>query len=696
MQYSSNPASTSTETGYEAWLRYTPADLESNAREIQEYCRHIALPKSSLVLQTAVSELSRGIASMFKFEPMIANTRQNGHGLVLGLLQSDGLVSSLIDIPNPESLTPDSYVIQAVKTEHSAAIVLAGASDAGCLYAVFHFLKMLQTGQQFTDISVLETPKNRLRMINHWDNMDGSIERGYAGKSIFYQDNEFTADFDRIQDYARLLASIGINAISLNNVNVHDTETRLITKRYLPDVARVATVFRKYGIRIFLSINFASPIQIGSLTTADPAEPEVQRWWSTKAEEIYGYIPDFGGFLVKADSEFRPGPFTYGRTHTDGANALANALKPFGGTVIWRCFVYDCLQDWRDRTTDRAKAAYEHFRPLDGQFKDNVILQIKNGPMDFQVREPVSPLLGGLMSTNQLLELQITQEYTGQQKHLCYLVPQWKEIISFDTYATGEGSTVDKIASGDLFNRPLGGFAAVSNVGDDSNWTGHLLAQANLFGYGRLSWNPELSSEQITDEWVRLTFGHNPTVVSTVTRMLLSSWFVYENYTAPLGVGWMVNPSHHYGPNVDGYEYSKWGTYHFADCSGIGVDRTSESGTGFTAQYFSPNKENYNSLSSCPDELLLFFHHVPYDHQLKSGKTVIQHIYDSHFQGADEAQALLEQWNSLSQAVDYQRFRQVQRKLQEQAEHAKEWRDIINTYFYRKSGTKDEKGRHIY
>jgi alpha-glucuronidase len=364
--------------------------------------------------------------------------------------------------------------------------------------------------------------------------------------------------------------------------------------------------------------------------------------------------------------------------------------------VIWRCFVYNCRQDWRDRSTDRARAAYDNFKPLDGQFHNNVMLQIKNGPMDFQVREPVSPLFGAMPNTNQVLELQITQEYTGQQRHVCYLVPQWKEILDFDTYVAGEGSHVHSVVDGSLFPYAYSGMAAVSNIGADVNWTGHTLAQANLYGYGRLAWNPRLTTDEITEDWIRLTFGDDPDVVANVRHILNRSWPVYESYTAPLGVGWMVNPGHHYGPNVDGYEYSAWGTYHFADHEGIGVNRTLKDGTGYTAQYVSPNADMYETVEACPDELLLFFHHVHYTHRLHSGKTVIQHIYDTHFDGVDQAAQLVETWKDLQEKIDEKRYADVLAKLEDQVDHAREWRDVINTYFYRKSGIADEQGRPIF
>jgi alpha-glucuronidase len=683
------------ENGYTGWLSFTAITDTKLLTAYREWGNLLVVPGLlTEVLQSAALELLNGLASMLGTAPKRSSSANEMQFILLGVHGQAKEIDEALSM-HDESLS-DGYVIQTITDERRRFIVLAGRTEKGALYAVFHLLRLMQGGERLDELAITEAPKNGLRMMNHWDNMDGSIERGYAGKSIFYKDNEIVKDMTRVRDYARLLASVGINAIAINNVNVHQYETMLITEEYLPDVARIANVFRAYGISTFLSINYASPIQIGGLSTADPLDTDVGKWWREKADVIYRYISDFGGFLVKADSEFRPGPFTYDRNHADGANMLAEALQPYGGIVIWRCFVYNCLQDWRDRKTDRARAAYDHFTPLDGKFHDNVILQIKNGPMDFQVREPVSPLFGALPNTNQLLELQVTQEYTGQQKHICFLVPQWKEVLEFDTCANGKGSTVAEIASGSHSKRHLGGITAVSNIGDDMNWTGHILAQANLYGYGRLTWNPSLPSEQIAQEWIASTFGNDTQLVTIVTRIMMDSWSIYENYTAPLGIGWMVNPGHHYGPNVDGYEYSKWGTYHFADLHGIGVDRTVKSGTGYTAQYHTPQSDIYESLTECPDELLLFFHHVPYTHKLKSGKTVIQHIYDTHFDGVEQAAGLVRDWEKLEDKIDNHRYELVLKRLQGQAEHSKEWRDQINTYFLRKSGIVDEHGRLIY
>jgi len=607
------------------------------------------------------------------------------------LSQAEKAIFSIYDIKDEGYVIKDTY----------EALYVVGVQDVGVLYGMFHLFRLFAEKAELADIEVVENPYNDIRMLNHWDNMDetdfmGSVERGYAGASIFFENCGFVKDKRRIADYARLLASIGINSVSINNVNVHALESKLITKELLPEVSEVAGIFRKFGVKLFLSINYASPITLAGMDTSDPLDKDVRAWWKKQLAEVYEVIPDFGGVVVKADSEGRPGPFTYGRTHADGANMLAEALAPFGGLVFWRCFVYNHQQDWRDRTTDRARAAYDHFMPLDGEFLDNVILQIKNGPIDFQVREPLSPLLGAMTKTNQILEFQVTQEYLGHSKDVCFLIPQWKEYLDFDTYAKGEGSTIDKVANGSLHGRQHSGIVAVANIGNDANWTGHQLAQSNFYGYGRLIWNPSLTAEEIATEWITLTFGEDEKVMETVKGILLDSWPTYEKYTAPLSVGFMVQPHLHYGVNIDGYEYSKWGTYHFADCNGVGVDRTKTTGTGYTHQYFEPNIGLYENIKTCPDELLLFFHFVPYTHVLQSGKTLIQHIYDTHFEGVEDVEAFIKKWDELEGLMDAESFANVQGRLQEQLANAIEWRDQINTYFYRKSGIEDVHSRKIY
>lgn len=564
-------------------------------------------------------------------------------------------------------------------------VTITGGDEAGVLYGVFRFLILAAGG--CTEKALCEKPAYPLRMTDHWDNADGSVERGYSGGSLFFDGDRITDDTDALTDYARLMSSVGINAVCVNNVNVHRTETLFITERYLGDIARIAEIFADYGIKLFLSVNFAAPAEIGGLDTADPLDEAVRSWWRDAAARIYGIIPEFGGFLVKADSENRPGPFTYGRDHADGANMLAEALSPFGGIVIWRCFVYNCHTDWRDRTTDRAKAAYDSFISLDGRFADNVYLQVKNGPMDFQIREPVSPLFGAMKHTNILAEFQITHEYTGQQIDLCWLVPMWKECLGFDTFAQGSGTPVREC---------IVGAAGVSNVGNGTFLTGSPLAGADLYGYGRLIFDPSLPAEQIALEWVRAALTDDEETSRTISDMLLRSRAIYESYTSPLGVGWMVTPHYHYGVDVDGYEYSQWGTYHYADRDGIGVDRTAETGTGYVMQYARENAELYNDIKTCPDELLLFFHHVPYTHVLHSGKTVIQHIYDSHFDGAEQAKGLLDSWKTLEGKIAPDIYGECLRRFELQLENAERWRDVINTYFFRKSGIPDAHGRKIY
>ena len=590
---------------------------------------------------------------------------------------------------------PGEYLI----AQDSHSITITASDWQGFLYAWFHLLRNRRHPEYFISTKK-QKPAFAIRMINHWDNMDGSIERGYAGRSLFFADNKIAYDAARLHQYARLLASVGINALTINNVNVHHYETALIGDERLPEVARIAAIFRQYAIQLFLSVNFAAPIETGDLTTADPFDPEVIAWWQQRAERIYQQIPDFGGYVVKADSEHRPGPFTYQRTHADGANMLARTLNEHGGLLYWRCFVYNCQQKWYDRSTDRAKAAWDHFSPLDGQFDDNVILQIKNGPMDFQVREPVSPLLGAMPDTNKVMELQITQEYTGQQIDLCWLVPQWKTILNFDTQPGRHDALISDILAGRCQQQRMrhSGITAVVNVGDHPFWTGHPLAQANLYGYGRLLWDPDIDERELAEEWCRLTLSCEPKTVETVSRMLLSSWQVYENYTAPLGVGWMVQPHHHYGPSVDGYEYDSWGTYHYANRFGLGVDRSQASGTGYVKQYHPINCQMYNNPNRCPQELLLFFHHLKYRHVLPSGKTVIQHIYDSHFNGVNQVQDFIQQWDALSADSHIPEciFNEVKTRLSKQLNNAQAWCDQVNTYFYRKSGIKDSRNRNIY
>lgn len=570
-------------------------------------------------------------------------------------------------------------------------------SEKGLLFGSFRLIALYRMRNN-KSIFVTEVPKNPLRMLNHWDNMDGSIERGYSGNSFFFENNEIIIN-ERTRDYARILSSLGYNAIVINNVNVKDAACDLINEKYIYKVKELHDLFSSYGIKMMLSLNYASTCDDTDVNSADPLDERVISWWENKFKYIYSIIPDFSGFLVKADSEGRPGPFTYGRNQAEGANMLAKAIKPYGGIIIWRCFVYNCQQDWRDLKTDRARASYDYFKNLDGLFEDNVILQIKNGPMDFQVREPVTPLFGALKNTNQMIEFQIAQEYTGQQRHVCYLIPWFKEVLKFETYMQLDDSkvptSVKDIVCGNTLKNKLAGMCAVTNTGNDLNWTGHDLAASNLYGFGRLCFDPDLSSEDIALEWIQLTFGNNPKVVDNIMKILLMSHSTYEKYNAPLGIGWMCVPNNHYGPDPDGYEYSRWGTYHKADHKGIGMDRT-ENGTGYALLYNEPNSSMYHNVDTCPDELILFFHHLPYEYKLKSGKTIIQHIYDTHYEGAKDVEKFYDLWEELKGLVTNDVFSRVENRLMHQIEHSREWRDVINSYFYRKTLIEDEQHRPLY
>jgi alpha-glucuronidase len=530
---------------------------------------------SGTLVETVLDEVAQACA---RYGGSVQHqTHQASFDLVLSLSSGESLPAAAASIQaelrqEAGQLGDEGF---ALARRDGVTVVLADA-PAGLLYGLFEVVRLGESVYEGTRPIELHRPAVRRRMIDHWDNIDvhpvmGQVERGYAGGSIFWRNGVLRGDLTRVRAYGRLLAACGINAVSVNNVNVHATEAHLLTDR-LGDVAAIAEILRPYGIRVYLSVNFASPVALGGLPTADPLDESVRAWWAGTTRKVYESIPDFGGYVVKADSEGQPGPFAYGRTHADGANMLADALAPFGGVVYWRAFVYNHRQDWRDRSTDRARAAFDHFAPLDGQFRDNAILQVKHGPMDFQVREPVSPVIAAMPATRLAVEFQVTQEYTGQQRHVCYLGPMWSEMLGFRPWGPS-GSAVAEVATG-------GGLVAVSNVGDDPFWTGHPLAQANLYAFGRLAWTPEQDPLSILDEWIELTFAPSALLRDTLHAIMDESWWTYERYTAPLGVGFMVRPGHHYGPDVDGYEYTPWGTYHFADRDGVGVDRTRASGLG--------------------------------------------------------------------------------------------------------------------
>ena len=521
--------------------------------------------------------------------------------------------------------------------------------------------------------SLASAPKYPLRMINCWDNEDGTVERGYSGRSLFFEGGRLQYDPLRMRELARLMASVGLNVLCINNVNVH-YPAQLLLEDYLTEAAALAELFRPFGVRLMFSVDFSQPMRHG-IPTADPLDPDVRAWWKETAARVYRAIPDLAGFLVKADSEGRPGPFTYGRNHADGANMLAEAVRPYSGKIVWRCFVYNCRQDWRDITTDRPKAAWEHYAFLDGEFAENVILQVKHGPFDFQVREPLSPLLLGMKKTNLAMELQLAQEYTGHQIDLYTMIPMWKELF-------------EELPAGNIMS-----LAAVSNLGRDENYTGHPLAAVNFFTYGLLAWDPSVDASSAVSSWIRMTYAFPAKEEQTLASLLLSSRRTYEKYTAPLGIGWMITPHDHYGPNPSGYEYDLWGTYHKANRDAVGIDRTA-AGTGYLLQYPESLQAKYKDPETCPDLYLLFYHRLPYSFRMKDGRTLIQRIYDDHFEGYAETQSMAEAIRALPFPDPDREV--ILSRMDRQLYNAKEWCDIINTFFRRLSGVDDARGRKIY
>jgi alpha-glucuronidase len=698
------PLGTLAETGYGGWLRYARLS-KRDAAKYDPLPRAIAVVGDSPLLTSAREELARGLEGTLGATPTIRSGEPTESAIVLTTTQpeQEGLRAKKPGGHQDDSANDDAFeIIVGARVNTHKCLLIKAATDQGVLHGVFALLSVIARGESLAVLNGAHAPSAPLRWIDQWDNLDGTIERGYAGRSIFFDNNSVRSDLSRVRDYARLLASVGINGIAINNVNANP---HAIEPDFLPGVARIADIFRVWGIRVALSVDLSSPQKSGGLDTFDPLDPRVADWWRQKVDAIYAAIPDFAGFVVKADSEGRSGPSTYNRTPADAANSVARALAPHGGIVFYRAFVYNHHLDWRDPKNDRARAAYDIFHPLDGKFDENVIVQIKHGPIDFQAREPVSPLFAGLRHTNEAIELQITQEYTGQQHHLCFLAPMWSEVLDFDMHANAEdaqetasdasGSTpVREIVSGQTFHRPLGGYVGIANVGLDQNWLAHPLAMANLYAFGRLAWDAQQSSKAIAEEWTRLTFGNDPDVVRTITQLQTRSWRVYESYTGPLGTQTLTDiTGSHYGPNIESSEENGWGQWHRADREGIGMDRSVATGTGFAGQYPSAVAKIYESAATTPENLLLFFHHLPYTYKLTSGLTLIQYIYDEHYIGTKETAQFVTRWQTLQGKLDEQRYSDVLARLEYQAGHSIVWRDAICNYFLRLSGIPDAHGR---
>ncbi len=652
-------ATATAEDGYRLWLRYDQVDGRDARSAYRDALEAIVVQTpsgaDSAVVASLRAEMSRGLKGLIGRDPTVH--------LTAGEIRED--------------LGADGYALSSVTVDGKGAVRITANSDAGALYGAFALLRKVQIGESLADLDEVSVPKIDRRLLNHWDDLNRFVERGYAGFSLWEWAYLPDVLSPRYTDYARALASIGLNGTVINNVN---SNALILTPVYLEKVKALADVFRAYGIRLYLTARFSAPMEIGGLKTADPLDPAVQAWWEAKVAEIYSYIPDFGGFLVKANSEGQPGPWEYGRDHADGANLLAKPLAAAGrdGIVMWRAFVY-AFED----TTDRVKQASNQFIPLDGKFADNVIVQIKNGPLDFMPREPFSPLFGAAPQTNQMVELQIAQEYLGASIQLAYLAPMWEEVLDQDTYVKGPGSTVGKVVDGSLFDHPVSAIAGVANTGDDRNWTGHPLAQANFYAYGRLAWDHELDSRDIAQEWTKLTFDADEEASSKIVELLMGSRETVVNYSMPLGLHHIMERGHHYGPGpwVTGGR-ADWTSpyYHQADENGIGADRVA-SGSNAIEQYAPELQEQWGKLENVPDKFLLWFHHVPWDYEMRSGRTLWNELALRYQQGVDEVRAMRETWAGLEDKIDHERWDAVRQRLALQEKDAIEWRDACLLYF---------------
>jgi alpha-glucuronidase len=674
--------------GYGLWMSCRKLDDANTLGEYRQAFSSIVIEGQSETLSIVREEVKKGLDGLLGADLPISNTPITSGALVIGTPKESPIIQKL-DLSNKlATLGREGFLIKSVKIDDVPSVVIAANEDIGLLYGCFHLLRLMQIGQSLKDIDINSKPKIQYRLLNHWDNLNGSVERGYAGKSLWKWDELPETISPRYKDYARANASLGINGTVLNNVNANPNILRL---ENLKKVAKLAEVFRPYGIRVFLSVNFSSPISakfalegnrkggIGDLKTSDPCNPAVRQWWKDKAKEIYKLIPDFGGFLVKASSEGMPGPQEYKRTHADGANMLAEALAPYGGIVMWRSFVYNA-----DVDPDRSKRAYMEFVPLDGKFLPNVFIQSKNGPIDFQPREPVNSLFGAMPKTPLMLELQITQEYLGHSKHLVYLAPMWKEYLDFDTYAKGRGSTLASIIDGSLHNYHMTGIAGVTNIGDDQNWCGHIFAQANWYAFCRLAWDHNLTAEQIADEWIKETLTRDANAVNTIKSMMMGSWEACVNYMTPLGLHHIMQEGFHYGPqpSLDKSGRVDWTSvyYHRADANGLGFDRSS-TGSKATSQYFSPLRETFDDVNTCPEKYLFWFHHIPWDYKMKSGRTLWEELCYRYYIGVDYVKDMERKWATLKKDIDPDIYLHVQEKLATQEKDAAIWRDTCTSYF---------------
>lgn len=677
------------ESGLDGWLRYAPlsAALSNTQRR---YSSIIVLnTDESSPVYTAGKELQDGLKKMLRQQIDIHSDLTPGlaSSIVVGTL--DSFSSAGGNTSGIPVLKEDGFWLNSHADNDCVYIV--GQNECGAIYGAFEYLMRLAQGN-FAPITSASNPSAPIRWVNQWDNLDGTIERGYAGPSIFFRDGEVVKDMTRIAQFARLLASIRVNAVVVNNVNANP---KLFSESNLDGLRRIADAMRPWGVRIGISLYFDSPKEFGGLPTSDPLDPAVNDWWQDITAKVYQKVPDLVGYTIKANSEGQPGPLTYNRTLADGANMFARALKPHGdGVVMYRAFVYNHHLDESVWKHDRANAAVDYFKELDGEFDDNVIVQIKWGPIDFQVREPPSPLLANLRKTKAAIEFQVAQEYLGQQSHFVYMAPLWREILDFDMRIDGSPSRIRDIVSGERLGWSRSGYTTVLNIGSDTTWIGHHLSMSNLYAYGRIAWDPLADPVSIIQDWTRLTFGLDKTIVDTITKISMQSWPTYENYSGNLGIQTLCDIIYtHYGPSPGSQDGNGWGQWTRASAHSIGMDRTVATGSGNSGQYPPEVAARFEDIETTPDNLLLWFHHVPYTHRLKSGKTVIQHFYDAHYEGAAHAQTFPSEWAKLKGLIDDHRFEHVAYKLQYQAGHALVWRDSVNYFYFAKCGIPDEKNR---
>jgi alpha-glucuronidase len=670
------PSLARAEDGYDLWLRYHPVE--------KQYLAHYRAEATALVpagdsptITAAREELARGLEGLLGRKMPVSPLRDDA--ILFGTPAASPMIASL-HLPLA-SAGDEGYLIRSARVNGRKVIVIAANSDIGVLYGAFTFLRLIETRRPLENLDIASAPRLKHRVLDHWDNLDRTIERGYAGFSLW--DWQKLPDYldPRYRDYARADASIGINGVVLNNVSA---QAEILTPLYIAKIAALANVFRPYGIKVYLSARFSAPIELGGLKTADPLDPAVKAWWQAKVDEIYRAVPDFGGFLVKANSEGQPGPQDYHRTHADGANMLADALGIHHGIVMWRAFVYSA-----DPNGDRAKQAYDEFRPLDGKFRPNVLLQVKNGPIDFQPREPFHPLFGAMPHTPVMLEVQITKEYLGLATSLVYLGPLFEEALRADTYVKGKGSTVTNVIDGARDGQTETGMAGVANVGSDRNWSGSEFNQANWYAFGRLAWDPDLSARAIADEWMRMTFTNDPAFVTPAVDMMMDSREAAVDYMTPLGLHHQMATGHHYGPGpwVNDTKRPDWNPtyYNRADKDGIGFDRTA-TGSNAVAQYAPPVAQQFADLKTIPDEYLLWFHHVPWDYRMKSGHTLWEDLVAHYTKGVETVAHNRAVWEMLKPYVDAQRFEETDAYLRIEEKEARWWRDASIAYFQSVNG----------